>query len=819
LDPGGTTPEGRHVILDYESTAAARDYLEHGLDIHPVPQTGDHKTPVPWWAKRRAEAGDFQPPCNIGLKTGAEIRRGAFVADADLDMKIDLETKQMFPGANVVVDELLPECQHIFGRPGAPGSHRIYITQQPVTTTRYPSVHGHGVLIELRGAAKKSRKPQQTVIPPGLHHTGEPIRWERMTGYEFTAVDADVLHTCVLHAAVALAILEIWPHMGLRHDARLAFSKVLLEANLDSTACAAILRAVVRATGGDVDDVQPCVESTRTRLADDPRQAVGVAWVQEHLGDAGLRTVAAIQKMLGVTAPPKGLLVDDMDLKAFTPQIWSHLRETNEPPRVFLQGGLPVRVAHIPERRDLKKQTFVFQPAALDVLRHEVAKVQRFCRTGRGGHREIAPPDVLLRNMLATPPADILLPVVTRIVYAPTVALDGSIQLTPGYQPATGTFFVANGLAVPPVPITPSEDDVSRAVATLLEPIREFPFVGESDIAHALAFLLLPFVRDLIDGPTPLHLFEKSTAGEGASLLTDVLLYPAVGGDIARLTPCDDDDEWRKSITSTLLEGPLLVMIDNARSLVSPQLAKVLTDRIWQARILGFSRNATLDVECVWGATGINPTLHQEIVRRVVRCRLDSGEERPWLRTGWTIPDLRSWSREHRASMIQAALIVVRRWFARGQPKGQRVLGMFESWAQVIGGILETAGISGFLTGLEEFYEEVDVEGDAIRWLFCTWRAQHQSNPVTLQDVGRWALADDSPVRNVLPSSSESGTRQAFGAFIRRLRRRVVNVGGTKMLLETVRQSTNVSRNTYRIRPTTADTTGTASVADGLLFG
>ncbi len=124
-EPGALAPEVRHVTLDYESTAAARDYLEHGLDIHPVPQTGDHKTPVTWWAKRRADARDFSPPTNIGLKTGAEIRRGAFVADADLDMKIDLETKQMFPGANVVVDELLPRCHHIFGRTGAPRSHRI----------------------------------------------------------------------------------------------------------------------------------------------------------------------------------------------------------------------------------------------------------------------------------------------------------------------------------------------------------------------------------------------------------------------------------------------------------------------------------------------------------------------------------------------------------------------------------------------------------------------------------------------------------------------------------------------------------------------
>ena len=31
---------------------------------------------------------------------------------------------------------------------------------------------------------------------------------------------------------------------------------------------------------------------------------------------------------------------------------------------------------------------------------------------------------------------------------------------------------------------------------------------------------------------------------------------------------------------------------------------RISTDNVWQARILGVSRNAILRVECVWGATG-----------------------------------------------------------------------------------------------------------------------------------------------------------------------------------------------------------------------
>jgi hypothetical protein len=81
---------------------------------------------------------------------------------------------------------------------------------------------------------------------------------------------------------------------------------------------------------------------------------------------------------------------------------------------------------------------------------------------------QLPPPTDVIRDMLATPPGTrkINLPVVTRIVYAPTMAPDGSIQTTPGYQPATSTFYVEPGFTV-------RSDRRSRA------PLRRtFPFSG-----------------------------------------------------------------------------------------------------------------------------------------------------------------------------------------------------------------------------------------------------------------------------------------------------------------------------------------------------
>jgi hypothetical protein len=46
---------------------------------------------------------------------------------------------------------------------------------------------------------------------------------------------------------------------------------------------------------------------------------------------------------------------------------------------------------------------------------------------------------------------------------------------------------------------------------------------------------------------------------------------------------------------------------------------------------------------------------------------------------------------------------------------------MFEDWAAIIGGILDTVGIPGFLANLDDFYQESDAEGAAWRSFVLTW--------------------------------------------------------------------------------------------------
>ena len=84
------------------------------------------------------------------------------------------------------------------------------------------------------------------------------------------------------------------------------------------------------------------------------------------------------------------------------------------------------------------------------------------------------------------------------------------------------------------------------------ELLGDFPFVGNAEEAHASALTLQPFVRELIQGPTPLYLLEKPTAGTGASLLVSATTMIATGRHPTMLTEGKDEDEWRKRITATL---------------------------------------------------------------------------------------------------------------------------------------------------------------------------------------------------------------------------------------------------------------------------
>ena len=85
---------------------------------------------------------------------------------------------------------------------------------------------------------------------------------------------------------------------------------------------------------------------------------------------------------------------------------------------------------------------------------------------------------------------------------------------------------------------------------------------------------------------------------------------------------------------------------------------------------------------------------------------------------------------KQRDQLVNALLVLGQTWLAAGRPYAGLKLGSFESWSEVVGGILEVAGIPGFLGNLDELYETADVEGRAWREFVSVWWTEFKRRPV-----------------------------------------------------------------------------------------
>ena len=192
-----------------------------------------------------------------------------------------------------------------------------------------------------------------------------------------------------------------------------------------------------------------------------------------------------------------------------------------------------------------------------------------------------------------------------------------------GYDHATKLYYLpCRGLVVPEIPDKPSNIDLNAALDLLLEVITDFPFDCKASRTNALAAMLTPPLRPMIAGPVPLALIDKPQVGTGASLFGEVISVIATGRAAAMMTAPRDDESWRKTITSLLIQGRAVVIIDNVeRTIYSSSLAAVLTATTYRDRILG--RNETIDLpnRATWIATGNNVQLGGDLPRRVYLIR------------------------------------------------------------------------------------------------------------------------------------------------------------------------------------------------------
>jgi hypothetical protein len=462
----------------------------------------------------------------------------------------------------------------------------------------------------------------------------------------------------------------------------------------------------------------------------------------------------------------------NQNLAQVTEEAWAAIREANKSPYLFRYGELLCRL-----ERD--NGTCSTKPLTNPRLRHELARVATWFRRTRNGKQEAKPPNDVVTDMLATPNAP--LPKLSRITKVPVFAADGTLQSESGYHEVSQVYYApTNGFAVDGLPNEPTPKQIVLARNLIFKNLlADFPFVSKADRAHTMALFLLPFARDLIDGATPNHLIESPTPGSGKDLLADVCLRAALGGTLGIIAQANNDEEWRKRITACLREGKGAIFIGNiTKPLDSGVVALALTTHTWSDRVLGKNEMFQLPVRCIWVTTGNNPTVSTEIARRSIRIRLDAGVERPWERKDFKYPNLRGWADGHRTQLVRAALILIRAWVVAGMPRwNAKSLGSYEQWSAVMGGILENAGIEGFLDNLEEFYEVADVEGACWEEFVGRWWEAYEAKAVSVADLVE--IAQETGIQ--VNGATSSAQRVSLGMQLTKRRDQVI--AGCRLLL------------------------------------
>jgi hypothetical protein len=452
--------------------------------------------------------------------------------------------------------------------------------------------------------------------------------------------------------------------------------------------------------------------------------------------------------------------------------------KANDPPRLFRRSGAVVRL-----RRD-DEGTAYCDPLSIPGLRGEIARAGVWKRwTGKGENAvkvNDKPPREVVEDLLAHPGWQ--LPVIDQIVESPVLLGDGRLIHQPGYHADCRLCYEPGaGLENIHVPPNPTREQIADAVRLLRdEMLGDFPFVTDADRANCLAFYLLPAVRQMIVGNTPMHVFGASKQGTGKGRLIDLWGLIWLGRTPSLTSEPHSDKEWGEKIGSSLISGAGYFFVDNIKYAVkSGTLAVTLTTSRFSYRVLGESKMVDLPVRWCWAATANNIKADSDIVRRFVRTRLDANCERPELRSGWRIPDLLGWARQRRSDLLSACLTIVRGWINAGMPKGDYTLGSYEEWARVMGGILDCIEVPGFLGNLSA-NDEVNSAEAEWRVFVSLWWAESQDNEVSIKEL--YALATENEMLSrVMGEGRDTSQRTKLGLALGNREGQVL--GGRKIVI------------------------------------
>lgn len=362
---------------------------------------------------------------------------------------------------------------------------------------------------------------------------------------------------------------------------------------------------------------------------------------------------------------------------------------------------------------------------------------------------------------------------IVGVVSAPTMRPDGSLLQTPGFDAATGLLYWPT-IRFPVVDDSPSREDATEAAESILDLVCDYPFAAPSDKSAWLALVLTIVARHLVSHTVPFFAVDGNVRGCGKSTLVDLATLIAHGCEAARMPASEKDEELRKQISSQLLLGSPVVLVDNVRggsSFGSPALDALLTSTVWTDRDLGRMRMLILPSRSVWVATGNNIGFAHDLSRRTLRARLASPLQNPEDRADFRHGNEDALKRlvlKDRHLLVAQCLTILRAHHAAGSPSEGAAWGSFGEWTRKVAAAIRWLGLPDPLLSRATADAADDTEGQAITAVcaalgYLTGATGRYVSARELVDA-LWPVVGRHEGPRPDPSPTYGGARDALGA-------------------------------------------------------
>ncbi len=237
----------------------------------------------------------------------------------------------------------------------------------------------------------------------------------------------------------------------------------------------------------------------------------------------------------------------------------------------------------------------------------------------------------------------------------------------------------------------------------LFKIFEECCFKDKQDYTNAIAALLTPFLKGLFErfnARTPIFFYLGNREGIGKDYLAGItgIVYegspleesPISGGERNKY---GNNDELRKKILSALIYGRKRLHFSNNKGHINNAvLESVSTAEQFSDRMLGRNELLTFDNELDLSLSGnMGVTFTPDFARRCRFVRLFYSLEDVNSRK-FKNPTLQDWVKKNRNLILSALFSVVRNWIDKGSKKSKIPFTSYHEWAEICGGIMESAG-------------------------------------------------------------------------------------------------------------------------------